>query len=480
MPDRSDNYQLLSWPKTKIDREIWNSVLGDIAARLTAREELEASFEALIEQGTQASLDYVQATIAPQLENLQDEIEEARAQIEEIIGSGTAPNSAKLGGQLPAYYAPVAYVDGWAADVATALGLKADQLTTYTKLEVNNLVGSRLALSGGTMSGDINLAGNKLAGVASINGGPMSGARNKIINGGFSICQRLAAPATGQVINAGSSVYVLDRWLITNNTNQPVTISQQLQTIGQVLSPGNPKFKLRAAFATAPTSGTLRIAQRIEGVETLAAAVASARGHFTGPAGNETLACELVQNFGTGGAPSGAVTTASASLDVTTIYSAASQVRRALFNVPSVAAKTLGSNGNDYLELAWVLTPRQTGNYELSVMSFVEGDSRAEADPFGQRPLQQEIAICQRYYYRNNAMHFTTYQIGGSATGMYYTFPVRMRAVPTFGAIGIITSVNASGYSPSVLTQLGAEIRTSAVASGPVVVGADNSFDAEL
>ncbi len=166
MPDRSDNYQLLSWPKTKIDREIWNSVLGDIAARLTAREDLEASFESLIEQGTQASLDYVQATIAPQLENLQDEIEEARAQIEEIIGSGTAPNSAKLGGQLPTYYASVSYVDGELVDLAaaveTSLGFKADKSTTFTKVEVNDLLAGRLALAGGKMAGAIDMAGYAL------------------------------------------------------------------------------------------------------------------------------------------------------------------------------------------------------------------------------------------------------------------------------------------------------------------------------
>lgn len=119
MPDSSNRYQLPSWPPTKINRDLWNAVLGDVADRISAREDLEASFEALIEQGTQASLDYIQATIAPQISSLQTSIQLAQEQIEQIIEGGTAPNAAKLGNQFPSYYASVDALN-------SGLGLKAD------------------------------------------------------------------------------------------------------------------------------------------------------------------------------------------------------------------------------------------------------------------------------------------------------------------------------------------------------------------
>jgi hypothetical protein len=120
MPDSSDNYQLPSWPPTPIDRVLWNAVMGSIAARLNARELLEADFEALIAEGTQASLDYIQATVAPQIATLQASISLAQEQIDQIVIDGISPNSLKLGGQLPAYYATAtALTAGLAARVPT-------------------------------------------------------------------------------------------------------------------------------------------------------------------------------------------------------------------------------------------------------------------------------------------------------------------------------------------------------------------------
>ncbi|MFJ1307880.1 hypothetical protein [Agrobacterium sp. P15N1-A] len=79
--------------------------MADIHARLVAREELEASFESLMTQGIQASLDYIQVNVAPQLATLQQSISLAQDQIDQIIIGGKAPDTLKFGGQLPAYYA---------------------------------------------------------------------------------------------------------------------------------------------------------------------------------------------------------------------------------------------------------------------------------------------------------------------------------------------------------------------------------------
>ncbi|KRA05370.1 hypothetical protein ASD74_02420 [Rhizobium sp. Root564] len=110
MPDRSNDYQLPSWPPTKITREIWNDVLKDIGIRLRDREALEASFEMLQQQGVQAALDYIQVSIAPQLSALQQTIQQSKEQIDDLL-QGNAPNAHRLGGQLPAYYAKAADVE---------------------------------------------------------------------------------------------------------------------------------------------------------------------------------------------------------------------------------------------------------------------------------------------------------------------------------------------------------------------------------
>lgn len=104
-PISIDDIILPSTPKMPITRERWNNAWLFIHERLLAREELEASFELLIEQGIQAALDYIQVTVAPRLEELQVDIDAAIAAIKDLIEEGTAPNSAKLGNQLPSYYA---------------------------------------------------------------------------------------------------------------------------------------------------------------------------------------------------------------------------------------------------------------------------------------------------------------------------------------------------------------------------------------
>jgi hypothetical protein len=265
---------------------------------------------------------------------------------------------------------------------------------------ITALIATKLALSGGTMTGPIDMGGNPISKVSALNNGPLGALRNRLINGGIDVVSFNQVPTTGLTIAAGATGYVLDRWVVTNTTNQAVVVSQQLNTLGQMAVPGNPKYKLRMAFGTAPTSGKLRIAQRIEGVETLAGFNASARAHFTGPIGAEALSCEVVQNFGTGGAPSASVTTAAASLDIGTVYDAGTQVRKAQFVVPSISGKLLGTGLNDYLELAWLISPRQTGNYEMARASFVEGDASSEIDPFAPRGINLEGMLCKRYYER--------------------------------------------------------------------------------
>lgn len=140
MPERSDGYQLPSYPKTLIDRLLWNSTMADLHARLTAREELEASFESLMAQGIQASLEYIQVNVAPQLVILKNSIALAQEQIDQIIIGGKAPDTLKFGGQLPAYYATAQDLsEGLAGKVPNTRKVNGKELSGDVALEKSDV-----------------------------------------------------------------------------------------------------------------------------------------------------------------------------------------------------------------------------------------------------------------------------------------------------------------------------------------------------
>lgn len=345
------------------------------------------------------------------------------------------------------------------AEFATAIANDPNFANTITAL-----IATKLALSGGTMTGPIDMGGNPISKVSSLNGGPLAGLRNKLLNGDFTFTER---GVTSRTIAAGSNTILCDRWRVTNTSNQPVVVSQPSHTLGQTAVPGNPRFKMRLAFAVAPTSGGVRVEQRIEGVETFAGVTISSRGHFTGPAGTELLQNEIVQNFGTGGSPSAAVTTTpSVALDIATIYDATTQIRRAQFAVPSISGKTIGSGANDYLALAWILTPRQAGSYELSRMSLVEGDTRQEVDPFSPRPNAAELVLCQRYGQMFPVPPEFLNALSSALLYHGYSLPVKMRATPSASLFDTPNGYNSSGGALGMTTWQVAAIRDSYVSIG--------------
>lgn len=116
---------------------LFNSILSSIHDRLAAREELEADFEALIAEGTSAGLTMIQENIAPQLVALQNTIAASQDAIEEMM-AGTAPDAAKLGNQLPAYYLDPANfaVSGTIKSLLAA----ADAAAARDALDVSNVI----------------------------------------------------------------------------------------------------------------------------------------------------------------------------------------------------------------------------------------------------------------------------------------------------------------------------------------------------
>ncbi|MET3611734.1 hypothetical protein ABID16_000039 [Rhizobium aquaticum] len=272
--------------------------------------------------------------------------------------------------------------------------------------------------------------------------GSLSGQRNKLLNTSGQLIQRGSA-----TIAAGSSAYVFDRWYVTNNTNQSVTVSQNLLALGSGFAM-NARTTMRHTFASAPTTGTLRIEQRIEFVDALASGLATFTSWMSGPAGAETLAAEIVQNFGTGGSPSAQVVTTMifAGSSPTTIYNSSTNRRCWVVTIPSIAAKSRGSAGNDYLAVAKILTPRQAGNYDVTWESFVEGDASNENDP--QSPIHPSLLELYCFRYFQSFAHIIDF--AGSASYSPYQstrYLARMRATPAL--VPTRTSFSGSFTGPS-------------------------------
>jgi len=274
---------------------------------------------------------------------------------------------------------------------------------------------------------------------------PLHGFRNLIINGNFDIWQRGTSQSAG---GYGSA----DRWLFYFGTGSGV-VSRQAFDLGQSDVPGNPRFFCRHVVSTLSAAGIgTALGQRIEDVRTLAGRTATLT--FYARAENEQMiAARAVQDFGTGGSPSAVVETPVASFNVGPNW----QKCTATVNIPSIVGKTLG-DANDHLRIDISRPAADTvgGYLDIARVSLVEGDATAEADPFSPRHIQQELALCQRYYYKaSNAplsYPFRGANFSGGATGVFVgaPHPVKMRSTPSASFEWEIGDVAQAG-SPAVV-----------------------------
>lgn len=308
----------------------------------------------------------------------------------------------------------------------------------------------------------------------------LSGFRNKIINGDFDIWQRGPGPFAG-------TAYTADRWLIgVGGGGDVVSTSRQSFSPGQTEVPGNPKHFLRFSRTTTG-SATSFINQRIEDVRTLAGRLVT---YTFWARANKALSVGVgyFQHFGSGG--SATVDAYPETISVGTTWAKYSVT----MTWPSVSGKTIGDGSYVAFRLSF---PAGNGNFtfDLAHVSVVDGDATAEDDPFSPRHIQQELALCQRYYLR----------LGGTenyerlAAGFCHTatlartvvfFPTEMRAPPSLSYNGAISIENPSGNTavtslsanePCKLTcGVNAEVSTGLTAGHGCFLTAHNDFNAHI
>ena len=232
--------------------------------------------------------------------------------------------------------------------------------------------------------------------------------RNKIINGDFGVNQRAFTSTTTD------QTYGFDRWQLALS-GATATYSAQTFTAGAAPVSGY-EGKNFARLAVTVGNDNARLQQAIEDVRTFAGqtVVMSFWAKGTNPTTAGNLSVTFTQNFGSGGSPSSQV-----SVTPQTFVLTANWTRYSLtFDIPSISGKTIGTTANtSYLAAiigqgssvssdAWTL--------DLWGVQLEAASTGSTASPFqtASGSIGGELALCQRYYFRNTV---------ASATGAFNT-----------------------------------------------------------
>lgn len=234
---------------------------------------------------------------------------------------------------------------------------------------------------------------------------PYAGFRNAIINGDFRINQRAWSSSTTD------GTYGFDRWA-QSNSGGTVTMSSQTFTAGSPAATGyeSPTF-LRMVTSGQSTSGHYAgFYHHIEDVRTFANSTVTVSFWAKASSGTPKISLENTQFFGSGGSPSSFVQTPVGAVTISTSWARYSFT----FAVPSISGKTIGTTANtSSLRLFFFVSAGSTLNTVASSIGIqnntfdiwgIQCERGSVATPFEQRPIQTELALCQRYYEKSYAL----------------------------------------------------------------------------
>ncbi|WP_186275791.1 hypothetical protein [Burkholderia gladioli] len=163
---------------------------------------------------------------------------------------------------------------------------------------------------------------------------------------------------------SGASGYTADMWIASAGDGN-ITVAQGVRTLGTAPSwtLGVSRYTLNITFNTATTSTQAFFGSRIKRAEKFAGTSVTVSASLSSSVAASITAIRVTQVFGTGGSPSSSVTT---NVAVSWAISATEQVFSARLDIPSVTGKTLGTNGDDYLQIAFVFANGTTGTIKAS------------------------------------------------------------------------------------------------------------------
>jgi hypothetical protein len=265
--------------------------------------------------------------------------------------------------------------------------------------------------------------------------------KNKVINGALNVWQR---GTTFTNIAAGS--YCADRFLENHDGTGLTTVTQQTFTPGTAPVAGyEGSFFLRDSLTATGTSTYIQLNNRIEDVRSFAGQTVTLSFWAKADSARTSLVY-VSQNFGSGG--SGAVFGTTPSISYTTAWQRFSFT----LSMASIAGKTIGTGS--FLEIG-IRSTATTGSV-LDIWGVqLEAGSTATDFQTASGSLGGELALCQRYYFRNGpGIVYGSYGIGiANSTTICYGqifLPVTMRTAPTaidFSTLGLYDAT-----TPTVVT----------------------------
>lgn len=210
---------------------------------------------------------------------------------------------------------------------------------------------------------------------------------------------------TSFTLPAATDQYTADMWRAISGTGGACTVSRL--AVGAELPPAwvtsGRRYKLRFAQTTAASSAP-QLYQNIEGVGNFSGRIVTVSASLVAAAAaNLVTAIQVVQNFGSGGSPSSAVVTVK---NVTWNVGTTEARYSVRVDIPSIAGKTLGTNGDDKLQVAFILATGVTFTLDVSQAQIEECSPAASADttgvggtpqPFEYRGLLLETARARQY-----------------------------------------------------------------------------------
>ncbi len=247
-----------------------------------------------------------------------------------------------------------------------------------------------------------------------------AGFKNYLINGNFDLWQR----GTSFTV---SGVYTADRWKQNHNT-LGATYSRQAFILGQTDVPGEPRYFMRINVTSAAVSTSSVLRHRIEGVRTLAGQTATL-SFWAKCDTTKTFNITIAQIFGTGGSPSSPITVVSSNRSIGTVWARYTVT----VNTNSITGKTIGTNGDDYLEVH-ILEAGSFSTFTLELAQF-QLERGSVATDFEQRPFNLELVLAQRYFEKS-------FPLG--------TNPGEGRIDPPYLPVMTITSTARRGWIPFV------------------------------
>lgn len=268
--------------------------------------------------------------------------------------------------------------------------------------------------------------------------------RNLIHNSMFNVAQRGTGPFT-------TSGWGLDRWLSAVGGSTMSTSRITLSDADRAAI-GDEAARLALQCVGTGTAGAgdfiIPATQTIEDVTRLAGKTIVLSFWAKANAGTPKLGINIYQGFGTGGSPSAAVKLTSQALTLSTAWTRYTT----MWNMPSISGKTIGTDPNtSMVGVQFWMSSGTTNNVDaggIGVQSYilqlwgVQLEIGSVATQLEKIPYEDDLRHCQRFYQVLQGVTASYGLIGSTVAGMV-SFPVTMRAPPTFVLI-TMSDVNVS------------------------------------